>query len=228
VPGASTRGARSIAHFDGSSTAHGEAVDSGTIRFPKVQPVHRPEWASPLAVGRHAREFLSALPERPTRDVLQTLRDDPKLLSFLERRELGRLELSGRVPNPSWRGSYDPPSRDVVVNAFRGPETYGKEFYPPELPTVSESGRNLVEAMQRSLYHEIGHSVLDAAGPEPGRQVRRLFRSGSVMPVSLRAKVDPVEYFCETFAAYRFEDGLADKDPNGYDMIKAILWLVFE
>jgi hypothetical protein len=207
---------------------HYEAKDRGTIRVRKVQPLRRPEWAFPLTVGKHAREFLSALPEQPTREVLQALRDDPKLLSFLERREFGRLELSGRVPNPSWRGSYDPPSRDVVVNAFRGPETYGQEFNSPELPTVSEAGRNLVEAMQRSLYHEIGHSVLDAAGPEPDQQVRRSFRSGRVTPVSLRAKMDPVEYFCETFAAYRFEDGLADKDPNGYDMVEALLRLVFK
>jgi hypothetical protein len=38
----------------------------------------------------------------------------------------------------------------------------------------------------------------------------------------------PVEYFCETFAAYRFENGLADRDPNGYDTIEAILRLVFQ
>ena len=193
-----------------------------------MEPISRPEWSSPIEVGVHARSFYSALPEQPTSDVLQALRDDPRILSFLKRHQLGRLEFSSRLPNPSWRGSYDPPSRDVVVNAFRGPGTYGKAFYPAELPTVSEAGRNLVEAMQRSLYHEIGHSVLDAAGPELDRQVRKLFRGGNVMPVSLRARQEPVEYFCETFAAYRFEDGLADKDPNGYDMIEAILRLVFK
>ena len=193
-----------------------------------MEPIPRPEWASPIELGVHARSFYSALPERATRDVLQALRGDPKLLEFFKKHQLGRLEFSGRLPNPNWRGSYDPPSRDVVVNAFRGPETYGKGFYPPELPTVSEAGRNLVEAMQRSLYHEIGHSVLDAAGPELDQHVRRLFRSGRVMPVSLRARADPVEYFCETFAAYRVEDGLADKDPNGYDIIEAILRLVFK
>ncbi|MGD0778621.1 MAG: hypothetical protein ABSC05_38060 [Candidatus Solibacter sp.] len=193
-----------------------------------MEPLPRPEWASPIEIGVHARSFYSALPEQPTRDVLQALRADPGLLGFLERHKLGRLEFSGGLPNPNWRGSYDPPSRDVVVNAFRGPETYGKEFYPPELPTVSEAGRNLVEAMQRSLYHEIGHSVLAAAGPELDRQVRRLFRSGRVLPVSLRAREEPVEYFCKTFAAYRFEDELADRDPNGYDTIEAILRLVFK
>jgi hypothetical protein len=82
--------------------------------------------------------------------------------------------------------------------------------------------------MQRSLYHEIGHSVLDAAGAELDRQVRRFFRSGQAIPVSVRAAEDPLEYFCETFAAYRFEDGLADKDPSGYDMVEVVLRLVYK
>jgi hypothetical protein len=37
-----------------------------------------------------------------------------------------------------------------------------------------------------------------------------------------------LEYFCETFTAYRFEDGLADKDPNGYHMVEAVIRLVFK
>ena len=152
-----------------------------------MEPVPRPEWASPIEVGVHVRSFYSALPEKPTRDVLRALRDDPKLLGFLERRKLGRLEFSGRLPKPTWLGSYDPPSQDLVVNAFRSPESYGKGFYLPELPSVSAAGTNLVEAMQRSLYHEIGHSVLDAAGPGPDRQVRSLFRSGRAIPVSTPA-----------------------------------------
>jgi hypothetical protein len=94
----------------------------------------------------------------------------------------------------------------MVVNAFRGPETYGKAFYPPELATVSEAGRNLVEAMQRSLYREIGHSVLEAADPKLDRRLSGLFYSGRAIPVSIRAGLDPMEYFCETFTAYRFED----------------------
>jgi hypothetical protein len=123
--------------------------------------------------------------------------------------------------------SYDPQSRDLIVNAFRSSATYGQEFLLPELYSVSSAGSNLVEAMQRSLYHELGHSIFDAAGPETERQVRRLLRGGRAMPVSLLAREEAVEYFCETFVAYRFEDGLADKDPEGYDMVEAILRMVF-
>ena len=71
--------------------ARGEIGDSVTILFPEMEPVPRPQWASPIEVGVHARSFYSALPEQPTREVLQALRDDPKLLGFLGRHKLGRL-----------------------------------------------------------------------------------------------------------------------------------------
>jgi predicted DNA-binding transcriptional regulator AlpA len=184
-----------------------EIGDGGTILFSKMEPLPRPEWTSPIEVGAHARSFYSALPEQPTKAVFQALRDDPKLLSFLARHELGRLEFSGRVPRSNWLGWFDRQSRELVVNAFRAPETYGNPFYPPELPSVSAAGRDLAEAMQRSLYHELGHSILDVAGPEVERQAGKLLLSGRAMPVSIRARKEPIEYFCETFAAYRFEDG---------------------
>lgn len=199
-----------------------------TIRFPAMEPVPRPEWAFPIEVGVHVRSFHSALPEQPTREVLQVLCDDPKLLGFLERHPLGRLEFSGRLPEPTWMGFYDPDPRDLVVNSCRTPETYGHEFYPPQLASVSAAGGDLVEAMQRTLYHELGHAIFDAAGPEIAHRVATLLWSRRAMPVSHRARRDPGEYFCETFAAYRFIDELADKGPEGYDMIEAILRRVWK
>jgi hypothetical protein len=139
-----------------------------------MEPVPRPEWASPLEVGVHARSFYSAQPEQPTKDVLKALRGGSKLLGFLERHKLSRLEFSGQLPNSRWMGSFDRHSRDLVVNPFRAPESYGRKFYPSGLPSVSAAGRNLVEAIERSLYHEIGHSILDVTGPESARQVGKL------------------------------------------------------
>jgi hypothetical protein len=130
----------------------GASGDNGTIQFPHMDPVSRPDWVSPLAVGNHVRSFFSSLPEVPTREVLLSLRGDPKLVAFLERNGLGRLELSGRLPKPEWNGAYDPPTADITINAYRAPSSYGHEFIPGELKTVSEAGRNLVEAMQRSLF----------------------------------------------------------------------------
>ena len=171
-----------------------------------MEPEPRPEWAFPIEVGVHVGSFYSALPEQPTREVLQVLCDDPKLLGFLERHPLGRLEFSGRLPDSLWFGSYLASTGELVVNAFRGPDTYGKAFYPPELVSVSAAGRDYKEAMQRSLYHEIGHKIIDNLGPETIHQVENLRRSGRAIPISQRARAGPQEYFCESLAAYRFED----------------------
>jgi len=48
-------------------------------------------------VGEQVREFLSALPEKPTKEVLSALTTDPKVVAILGSHPLGRLELSGRV-----------------------------------------------------------------------------------------------------------------------------------
>ena len=142
-----------------------------------MDPVSRPEWAAPLEVGVHAGSFLSAMPEVPTREVLQALSEDVRLLAFLKRHPLGTLEFSGRLPNPDWLGSFDPQTRDLVVNSFRSRGTYGKEFYPPELRSLSEAGESLIEALQRTLYHELGHSILDVAGPDIEHQIAMLLRT---------------------------------------------------
>ena len=76
------------------------------------------------------------------------------------------------------------------------------------------------------ITHELGHHILDLAGSEVRSQVARLFRGGRVLPVSERAKIRAAEYFSESFAAYRFEDCFADKDPEGYHIVEAILRLV--
>lgn len=191
-----------------------------------MEPVTRPGWASPLVLGVHARSFYSALPEQPTKAVLQALRGDASMLRFLERHPLGRLEFSGRMPNRDWLGYYEPESGDLTINAFRGPDTYAQEFDPRQVASVSCAGASLVEAMQRSLYHELGHAILDVAGPDVHHQIRNLVGRGRTMPVSRRARRDAAEYFSETFTAYRFEDALADKDPEGYDMVEAVLRMV--
>ena len=192
-----------------------------------MEPAARPEWASPIEVGVHARSFYSALPEQPTREVLKALRGDPKLLGFLKRHSLGRLEFSGRVPEPNWYGFFDPPSRDLVVNALRSPASYGKEFDSPRLMSVSAAGKYLEEAMQRSLYHEISHHILERLPAHVLDEIAAQGRSGRASSISIRARYNPLEYFCETFTAYRFEGSLADKDPVGYHMIEAILRLAW-
>ncbi|MGO9260442.1 MAG: hypothetical protein ACLQU1_29670 [Bryobacteraceae bacterium] len=119
--------------------------------------------------------------------------------------------VSGRLPNPEWNGSYDPSTADITIHAQRAPSSYGREFISEELKSVSEAGRDLVEAIERRLYHEIGHHVLEfAEAVEPGTvvEIGKRLRSGRAIPVSKRARERAMEYFAETLAAYRFEETL--------------------
>ncbi len=145
-----------------------------------MNPIPRPDWTSPLRTGTHLREFLSTLPEQPTREVLTALKGDHNLLKFLERHPLGRLEFSGRLPKPNWWGSYDRRSGNLVVNAVRGPETYGQGLNPGELPSVSAAGCNLIDAMQRSLYHELGHSISMLPARKPSAKSRTSYGAGGL------------------------------------------------
>jgi hypothetical protein len=92
------------------------ALDA-TIRI-SMEAVVRPEWASPLIVGVHIREFRSALPEEETRQVVGVLRDDPELVAFLARHPLGRLEFSPGSLDHRWRASYDL-AYDIVESLLR-------------------------------------------------------------------------------------------------------------
>ena len=210
-----------------SKKEHAETGDAEMPVLPSADPVSHPDWASPLKVGLHARSLFSALPEQPTREVLQALKSDPRLVDILEGHGLGRLELSGRVPKPHWLGYYDPRTGDLVVNTLRPESTFGREFGSPELPSVSAAAPNLVEALQRSLYHEIGHHLLERVPAAVLDQFVDLRRSRKLIPVSRRARDGILEYFSETYTAYRFEDSLADRDPAGYDMIEAVLRLLW-
>src|ERR1035437_1383182 len=90
--------------------ARGETGDSGTILFPEMEPVPRPQWASPIEVGVHARSFYSALPEvvngRRTPVVqVRAVRESPKAL---DRR--------GELEGPPWSAE----SRGIFLRNVRG------------------------------------------------------------------------------------------------------------
>jgi len=119
-----------------------------------------------------ARVFVGAAGET-TKQVLSALARDPKVVAVLGSHPLGRVELSGGSRSGLER-ILRAASENLVVNPFRPPESYGKEFTLRSKVRVG-SGRTLSEAMQRTLYHELGHHILDAAGPEARTQVTRCF-----------------------------------------------------
>ena len=95
---------------------------------------------------------------------------------------------------------------------------------PRQAVTVSALGRDLTDAMSRSLVHEIGHHVEHSTGPFIIDAVRAAARQGALYPITLRARYSAFEYFSECFAAYQFEnDALYHKDPVGYTVIEDIL-----
>lgn len=140
--------------------------------------------------------------------MLRVLRDDPELLSFLRRHPLGRLEFSGRVPNRNWLGFYDARPRDVVVNSIRSAESYGKEFRPPGLASVSAAGKSLAEAMQRSLYHEIGHHILESLPAQAPDQIAAQGRSRQAFPNIDSGAREPTGVFLRNLCGLPFR-GLA-------------------
>jgi hypothetical protein len=96
---------------------------------------------------------------------------------------------------------------------------------PGTLPdTISSLGKTNIEALRRSLIHEIGHHLIStrikSTNFESSIMVART-RNGRV---SQRADArNWQEYFCECFVAYTFENGLLlTKDPNGFAMVEVI------
>ena len=94
------------------------------------------------------------------------------------------------------------------------PESYGKEFYPPGLPSVSAASGIWSRLCSAACIMRSGINIgrYGAGNCTAGRET--LSGVGAPCPYRFWPTKDPIEYFCETFAAYRFEDGLADKDPQ--------------
>ena len=186
-------------------------------------PASRPDLASPLVAGRHVDEILTTLSDIDTARVLSVL-GSPNLLKFLEAHPLSRVEFSGRFSEPDLNAEYDPRARAIVVNSDRPRDTYGQTLQAGPAVTVSSLGRDLTDAMSRSLFHELGHHVEHCAGPFVIDAVVAAGRQKLLYPFSRRARLNPLEYFAESFAAYQFEnDALYHKDPVGYTVIEGIL-----
>jgi hypothetical protein len=176
-----------------------------------------------LVAGRHVDEVLTTVSDIDTAKVLSVL-GSPNLLKFLEAHRLGRVEFSGRISEPDLNAEYDPRARAIIVNADRPRDTYGQTLQAGLAVTVSSLGRDLTDAMSRSLFHELGHHVEHCAGPFVIDTVVAAGRQRLLYPFTRRARLNPLEYFAESFAAYQFEnDALYHKDPVGYTVIERIL-----
>jgi SPP1 gp7 family putative phage head morphogenesis protein len=109
----------------------------------------------------------------------------------------------------------------VDVRSTRKPETYGSTLEPGKTWSISACGPDKLDAMKRTLVHELGHHLWYADPNKVAPIARAAFAKGK--PITEYAKSNAKEYFSETFAAYAFHRGtLRQFDPEGYDMIEEV------
>jgi hypothetical protein len=114
-------------------------------------------------------------------------------------------------------------SASIVLNANRSRSSYGQPRTLNALPsTISSLAANKLEALQRSLLHELGHHLIATSIKTTALESLVLQARKAGGRVSQRAddRHNWQEYFCECFVAHTFEhDLLFMKDPAGFAMM---------
>ncbi|PZA07761.1 MULTISPECIES: phage minor head protein [unclassified Meiothermus] len=178
--------------------------------------------AEQIRLGEQFLAGRSVLSSADTNAVYRALAQ-AGLSEYLRKRPLAVLDiqpLPGQGENVLL-GYYLEDEQHLVLNSARPAQTINQDFRPARLKTFSATGETLVEALRRTLIHEIGHHLLvDLKGREGFiALVQEAYRSGSA--ISLRARRDWEEYFCECFAAHTFAARtLFAFDPTGHAMIE--------
>jgi SPP1 gp7 family putative phage head morphogenesis protein len=182
-----------------------------------------------IRVGKHVGQVPSVLSSADTQRVLRSINlvgaDD-----WLAANPLEQIALDRGVPG-AMRGTLAQyvrqPSGQAMIqlDVSRPRETFGQRYVPGgDLPeTVSSLGADRVEAVRRSLIHELGHHViaLFVYGTEWESAMRAARQLGG--RVSRRAMKNWQEQFCENLVAYHFERTmLLTLDPDGFAMIEQI------
>ncbi|MDB5096506.1 MAG: hypothetical protein JWM80_927 [Cyanobacteria bacterium RYN_339] len=142
--------------------------------------------------------------------------------AFLATRKIGLIEMS---PNDLMMGSsngrYRVKGHEIRLNSSRAPTTYGKPF-TRGIPSVSFGGTDSVEAISRTLLHEIGHHIYFSDEATFGPLAAAALAAGS--PLTALAAINREEYFAEGVTAYYYHPTEFQRDdPRGYDMVVDVL-----
>lgn len=124
-------------------------------------------------------------------------------------------------------GAYNKGSQRIRLNSTRPTNTVSQGFEPGKTGTVSMSGKSEHEAMSITLVHEVGHHVINVGGDTIESVVEGAFFDRAKSPVTVYARGNPEDYFCESLAAYVFHhEKLKEFDQVGYNMVEQVLRMI--
>lgn len=167
----------------------------------------------------------SSLTDEEIQKIVEVV-DSAGLSEFLGRYQLHQIEFMPTVvvDGRSVNGIYYPEDARVEVAITRDTRGWGLSRDDQDFYTLSQGGRSLLEAIQRTLIHEVGHhvhEVLRRQHPQLFLQTCLYPRSDGITPY---ARANAREYFAESFAAWVFARAeLLIYDKIGYGMIETDL-----
>ena len=154
---------------------------------------------------------------------------DPRVLRFLERKPLRSITIKPNVYTGA-NGYYGMVFQDIGIEASRKAGTYGERLQAGVSYSMSYCGPTKLEAMKRTMYHETGHHIHLAGGPEIGQIVAKAFTTSELTlksPITTYAGHNNMEYFAECFTAHKYHGAaLKAHDPVGYKMVEDVLALI--
>jgi hypothetical protein len=184
-------------------------------------------------------EYAAEIPSTPYARVLEThagqdyidrltrIFEDIGAAQWLERNPLSCLELTQTVLDEfkeEVNGMYSFKSSAMQVATTRSKSEYGQLFEWGSVYSVSSTGELPIDAVQRTLIHELGHhihKVLLELNPE---LFDRTVKVAAILGGTRYAKTHWREYFAENFALYVFyPTELLVKDEAGYGMMEQAL-----
>jgi hypothetical protein len=149
---------------------------------------------------------------------------------WLEQNPLSQLHFTREVFsdfNTSVNGMYSFLTATLHVATQRDRATYGKTFEWGAVHSVSTTGVLQIDAVQRTLVHELGHHIHATLGKVDLESFNKTMRAVFLRGGTTYSKRDNIEYFAESFALYVFyPTELLVKDVDGYGMIEKALGVV--
>jgi len=165
----------------------------------------------------------SDLSKIQTNAVLSAL-EQRDILGILRKRPLSSISFTRALPK-NWSGVYNHRSRSIEINSIRRVGVaFGAEFVPGKTYRFAEAAKNRIEAMRRSLLHEIAHHFQEIGGHAVARLAESGFNNVAAKPITGYAATTWSEYLSESWVAYNVApDSLRSLDPIGYKMVEDVL-----